>query len=293
MRNPSDYISFKCSARDGLVLAGRKYGWANKDPHPVVCLPGITRNASDFHDLAAFLASKKGGSRRIISLDFRGRGASEHDADWKNYTLSVETEDTLDVLTMLGLGNVNIIGSSRGALVAMMLASTRPGMLKSIILNDMGPVVDATGLVRIWRTYDSKNLPSTLQEAADLRERVGKTSSTAFTKEDWLKEAERLYEIKQGKLALRFDRNLITSLRSINLDERLPDMWPEFAALTKIPTLVIRAENSDILSKDTVETMKLLHGNMEAEVAPGQSHAPILSVGGLEKKISSFLARQV
>lgn len=275
------------------MIAGRKYGWANKDPNPVVCLAGITRNAADFHDLALYLASSKGGNRRVVSIDYRGRGQSEYDRDWHNYTLSVEAEDTIDILTALGLGEVNFIGSSRGGLITMMLATIRPGILKSVVLNDIGPVIDATGLVRIWRTYESETLPSSFEEAAQLRERLGKVTSTSFSKDEWEKEARRLYKLENGKLVLQFDKKLLTSLRSINLDERLPDMWPDFAALTKTPTLAIRAENTDILSEDTFKTMQMLHPKMETTIAMGQNHAPILSVGGLDKQIADFLKQQL
>lgn len=284
-----DYLSFKCSARDGLRLAGRKYGWDNRDAHPIVCLAGITRNASDFHDLAMFLAGKGGGMRRVMALDFRGRGESEYDSDPNNYSLSTEASDVLDVLTALDLGKVNIIGSSRGGMIAMLLAAMRPGALKSVILNDIGPVIDPTGLVRIWRTYDTRNAPSTYKEAAELRKRMGTASSPAFDDDEWMKEAKRLYREEDGKLALRFDKNLLKSLRSINLDERLPDMWPEFAALTKIPTLAIRAENSDLLSEETFGEMKILYPDLQTCVAEGQSHAPILSVGKVMFEVSTFL----
>lgn len=287
-----DYIPFKVSARDGLKIAGRKYGWSNRDPYPVVCLAGITRNANDFHDLALYLASSKGGNRRVVSIDYRGRGQSDYDNNWKNYTLSVEAEDTIDTLTALGLGEVNFIGSSRGGLIIMMLATMRPGIIKSVVLNDIGPVIDATGLVRIWRTYESETLPSSFEEAALLRERLGKMTSQAFSKEEWGKEAQRLYKMENGKLVLQFDKKLLTSLRSINLDERLPDMWPDFAAITRVPTLAIRAQNTDILSKETFETMKALHPKMKTAIAKGQNHAPILSVGGLDKQIADFLIDQ-
>lgn len=288
-----NYIPFKISARDGLKIAGRKYGWDNKDPNPLVCLAGITRNSSDFHDLALYLSSSKGGSRRVVAIDYRGRGQSDYDSNWKNYTLSVEAEDTIDTLTALGLGEVNFIGSSRGGLIIMMLAAVRPGIIKSIVLNDIGPVIDATGLVRIWRTYENETMPSSLEEAAQLRERMGKTTSPAFSKNDWANEAQRLYKMENGKLVLQFDKKLLTSLRSINLDERLPDMWPDFAAITRIPTLAIRAENTDILSQETFEIMQMLHTKMEVVIAKGQNHAPILSVGGLEKKIAGFLKDQI
>lgn len=293
MSNSLDYVPFKVSARDGLKIAGRKYGWANKDPNPVVCLAGITRNANDFHDLALYLASSKGGNRRIVSIDYRGRGQSEYDSDWRNYTLSVEAEDTIDILTALGLGQVNFIGSSRGGLIIMMLATMRPGIIKSAVLNDIGPVIDATGLVRIWRTYENEILPSSLEEAARLRERLGKVTSPAFSADDWAKEAHRLYKVENGKLALQFDKKLLTSLRSINLDERLPDMWPDFAALIQIPTLAIRAENTDILSQETFDAMQMLHPKMKTAIAQGQNHAPILSVGGLDNQIADFLRDQL
>lgn len=288
-----EYVAFKCSARDGLLLAGRKYGWHNRDLHPVVCLSGITRNASDFHDLAIFLASNAGGNRRVVALDYRGRGASEYDGNPDNYTLSIEAADTLDVLTALGLGKVNIIGSSRGGLIAMLLAAMRPGILKSVILNDIGPVMDATGLVRIWRTYGTGKAPSSIQDAAKLREHIGKSTSPAFTSDDWIKEAHRLYREENGKLVLQFDKALLKSLRSINLDERLPDMWPEFAALTKVPVLAIRAENSDILSQGTFKAMQSLHPSMTVTIAEGQNHAPILSIGKLKLEVSTFLQAQL
>ncbi len=287
-----DYTSFTCSARDGLKLAARKYGWQNRDPHPVVCLAGITRNASDFHELALYLSSKKGGKRRVIAIDYRGRGQSEYDSNSDNYNLSTEADDTLDILTALGLGEVNMIGSSRGGLICMLLGSMRPGIFKSVILNDIGPVIDATALVRIWRTYDVNRLPVSIEEAASLRERIAGAASPAFSKEEWLKEANRLYRKENSKLVLQFDKKLLDSLRSINLDERLPDMWPEFASLIRFPMMAIRAENSDMLSEDTFGAMQAFNPDMQTLIAKGQNHAPILSVGGLEKDIAAFLKKQ-
>ena len=289
MKRSASYEVFEFSARDGLRLSARKYGWENPGDMTVVCLAGITRNSGDFDRLASHLTSVEGGSHRVIALDARGRGQSEHDRNWKNYHLAVDAEDAIALLDAAGLAHVSIIGSSRGGLVAMRLASMRASSIRSVVLNDMGPVIDARGLVRIRKSFETRTLPKSMDEAADLLRRAGETLFPIFDEEDWRVEAQRLYRLKDGKIVLQFDRKLLKTLRAINLDVRLPDMWQEFAALTPIPLMTVRAENSDILAIDTVKLMQELHPGMKSVTAVGQGHAPELSLGGLEKQVSSFM----
>ena len=116
---------------------------------PAVCLPGLTRNGRDFHDLALTLAGNPEDSRDVYTLDYRGRGLSQSDPDWRNYAVPVETQDVLDFMTMRGLSNAAIIGTSRGGIIAMVMAAAQPSSVGAVILNDIGPVIEPAGLGRI------------------------------------------------------------------------------------------------------------------------------------------------
>src|SRR5262245_55332812 len=117
------------SARDGLRLYARHYPAPASARRPVLCLAGLSRNSRDFHRLATVLASPDDSGREVYALDSRGRGLSEHDRDWRNYSLLVELNDALDFITMKGLHGATVIGTSRGGLIAMMMAVLRPNAL--------------------------------------------------------------------------------------------------------------------------------------------------------------------
>src|SRR5690348_11070862 len=93
------YAALYVSASDGLRLFVRDYGPSTAFAVPVVCLPGLSRNSSDFHDLALALAGGAERPRRVLALDYRGRGRSDYDPDWSNYDIKVELSDVLQVLT--------------------------------------------------------------------------------------------------------------------------------------------------------------------------------------------------
>ncbi|MEJ1938071.1 alpha/beta hydrolase, partial [Nostoc sp. NIES-2111] len=156
------------SAQDGLKLHTRDYGDRAWSALPVVCLAGLTRNSVDFDTLATALSTDPDKPRRVLALDYRGRGLSGRDADWKRYDVRIEAEDTLAVLAALGVGEAVFVGTSRGGLVSMALAAMRPGVLKGVVLNDIGPVIEGRGLIRI-RSYVGKlPPPQTMAEAARL-----------------------------------------------------------------------------------------------------------------------------
>jgi len=137
------------TSRDGLRLYARHYAGAGLLRRPVVRLPGLTRNCRDFHDLAVALARPDEAGRDVYALDYRGRGRSQSDPDWKNYSILVELNDVLDFMTMKGLDRAGIIGTSRGGLIAMLMAVLRPNAMGAVVLNDIGPVIEREGLTRI------------------------------------------------------------------------------------------------------------------------------------------------
>ena len=157
---PLSELPFKsrfCTSSDGLRLHFREYG-APQDPGlPVVCLPGLSRSSADFGPLASALSSGLAGGkrRRVLALDYRGRGLSDYDSDWKNYCMLVENDDILTVLGETGVDRAVIVGTSRGGLHAMMLSETRPSILAGVVLNDIGAVFEPRGMARI-RGYVGK-----------------------------------------------------------------------------------------------------------------------------------------
>ena len=290
MNNTAEWEEFRYSASDGLHLAGRKYGWHHPSTGPtVVCLAGLTRNSADFHGLATALSGEALGNRRVLCLDYRGRGNSEYDKNPDNYNPLVEANDVLQGMVAAGVEEADIIGTSRGGIIAMILAAMRPGILHSVILNDVGPQIDAKGLVRIKAYMQRSAKPATMAQAVENIKAYASAQFPKFTDSDWQKQAELVYQEKDGQLSVRYDPALIKGLKAINLDAPLPSMWPQFAGLTNIPVMVIRGENSDLLSLETVEKMSQEHRGLKVLNVPDQGHAPDLGAIGVPERIAKFL----
>ncbi len=141
------------TAADGLRLHYRDCGPSASALLSVICLPGLTRTAEDFDPLASFLSTA--GARRVLSLDYRGRGLSAHDTDPAKYTVAVEAADVLAVMADAGIDEAIFVGTSRGGLITMTIAAIQPHRIRGTVLNDIGPVLEAAGIERI-RGYVGK-----------------------------------------------------------------------------------------------------------------------------------------
>lgn len=282
---------FEYSAADGLRLAARQYGWEHSDRLPVICLPGLTRNGADFHRLALHLSRDTGKPRRVFCPDYRGRGMSGHDADWRNYNVLTEAEDVIAGAVAAGLHEAVIVGTSRGGLLCFVLAAMRPGMLAGVVLNDVGPEIDARGLVRIRNYVDQKSSFSNWSQAANALMSAGQGQFPRWGEEDWEYQARLIFEERGGRIERRYDSKLVKTLTTINLDNRLPDMWPQFAGLRNVPILAIRGENSDLLSAETLTRMQAGHDDLQAVTVADQGHAPDLGSGDLPRNIATFVDR--
>jgi pimeloyl-ACP methyl ester carboxylesterase len=277
---------------DGLRLFYLEYGSRADPATPVVCLPGLSRSADDFDRLAQILAAPSGGrSRRVLALDYRGRGRSGHDPDWTHYSLPVEHADILATLAAAEVTNAIFIGTSRGGLHIMMLAATQPALLRAAVINDIGPVVERAGVERI-KSYVGKmpELTSWAAAVAWFRATAG-AHFNAVADADWEIYARQTFTEENGRLQLRYDPALARSLEAMDTNQPLPDLWPQFEALAKIPILGIRGENSDILSPATFAEMARRHPNFESLVVKGQGHAPLLLDDLTIAKIAEFVGR--
>jgi pimeloyl-ACP methyl ester carboxylesterase len=277
------------SARDGLRLYARHYPAAGSARRPVLCLAGLTRNCRDFHDLALALARPDEAGRDVYALDCRGRGLSEHDRDWKNYSPLVEINDVLDFMTVKGLRDAAIVGTSRGGLLAMIAAVLRPTAVGAVVLNDIGPVIEREGLVRIAAYVGRIPLPKDWSEAAQLARDMNQRQFTAVPDEQWTELARAWFNERNGLPAPSYDPNIARSFSL--MDGPIPALWPQFAALARIPLLVIRGANSDILSERTLDEMRARHPRLTAITVANQGHAPLLKDAPTIGAIAEFLAR--
>jgi len=277
------------AAPDGLHLAGRDYGDPDWPATPLLCLPGLTRNSKDFHSLAHALSSDTANPRRVIALDFRGRGRSQHDADWSHYAPNVEADDTRTVLAALGIERVAILGTSRGGLVGMLLALAAPPTIDCLVLNDIGPTIETSGLARIADNILHRAVPTTWEAAVEALKTSHERSFTAFGNADWWRLAAQLYRDVDGRPALDYDPAIGTPLATIDYDQPLPTAWEVFDAIGGTPVRVIRGANSDLLSAETVAEMIRRHPDCRSITIADQGHAPVLWEPEVIAKVTAFL----
>lgn len=291
MSSTEGFSDFFYAAPDGLQLHARLYGEANSGHWPVVCLPGLTRNARDFHELALYLSMQSENPRKIVAFDYRGRGRSAYDPDISHYNVGVEAGDILAGLAALNIAEAAFIGTSRGGLIVHVLGAMQPAVLKAIVLNDIGPVIEADGLAHIRSYLDPAPKPKTRAEAVSSQRGAHGADFPALTEADWERMVSALYREADHGLMPDFDPRLLETLAGLDLSKPLPDLWPQFEALAAIPMLAIRGANSRLLSAETLEEMRKRHPEMETVTVEGQGHAPFLETGSLPGAIAAFLGR--
>jgi len=261
------------TAQDGLRLHVREYGSRTSPGLSVVCLPGLTRTVADFDTLAAALAADS-TARRVIAIDSRGRGQSEYDNNPENYNVAVELGDVVTVLTALGIGAAVFVGSSRGGILTMLLAVAHPTSIAGAVLHDIGPVIEPKGVARIKSYVGKLPQPRSFAEGAEVLRRLFDAQFPKLTPEQWLAAAKHTWKTDDGELVPTYDIRLTRALGDVDIERPLPTMWNEFEALSRVPVLVIRGANSDILSAHTVAAMGARHPAMEVIVVPDQGHVP-------------------
>lgn len=285
------FTSLFISARDGLKLHARDYGPLASQALPVVCLPGFARTAADFHELALALAEDEAAPRRVLALDYRGRGLSAYDRNWKNYDIRVELDDMMQLLTAAGLDQAVFVGTSRGGLLTMALAAARPTLIRGAVLNDVGPVIDARGLLRIRGYVGKLPLPRSFEEGAEILKRLSDQQFPLLGKAEWEMMARRTWTERDGRIVPDYDPNLMKVLEELDLEAPLPELWAYFAGLNAVPVLAIRGANSDLLADNTLVAMAERHPDCQTYVAPGQGHAPLLGSREMIRRIAKLITR--
>ncbi len=279
------------SAPDGLRLHVSSQGSRSASALPVVCLPGLARTAADFSALAHALAGDAARPRRVLALDYRGRGQSDYDRDPARYNFQVELADVLAVITALDAMPAIFVGTSRGGILAMLLAAVRPSAIAGVVLNDIGPVIEPKGLMRIKGYVGKLPRPRTFEEGAEILRRLFDAQFPNLTPQDWLASAHRTFRQENGALVTTYDPKLAKTLEGVDFEKPFPPLWAQFDALAPVPVMVVRGGNSDILSAATVEAMRARRPTIETIEVPDQGHAPLLAEPDIIARITDFAVR--
>lgn len=280
------------TAPDGLALHVRCYGSRLADAPPIVCLPGLSRTSADFEALARALTRDGARPRRVLALDYRGRGDSGHDPNPENYSLAVELADVLAVLTALAVAPAVFVGTSRGGILTMLLAAMRPTALAGVVLNDIGPVIETKGLMRIKGYVGKLPQPRSFEDGAEILRRLFSAQFPRLTQDDWLGFSKRSWREHKSRLVPRYDVNLARTLANLDPDYTPPPLWKEFGALAHVPLMVIRGANSDILSAATIAAMQARRPDLEFVEVADQGHAPLIADGDTIARIKDFISRR-
>jgi len=278
------------TSADGLVLRYRDYpgpgGGASGRP-PILCIPGLTRNARDFEPVVEAFA----GEWRVICADLRGRGQSDYAKDPASYTPTQYVEDIMALLDAAGLDRVVAIGTSLGGIVILRLAAQAPERLAGVVLNDIGPEVELAGIARI-RAYvgQGRSFPTWIHAARALKEQAG-AAHPEFALSDWLRLAKRLMAVSgSGRIAFDYDMRIAEPFDQPPTAEEV-DMWRALRALGGRPVLAIRGELSDILSAATLARMERELPGLETVTIPRVGHAPTLEEPEAQVAIARLLER--
>ncbi len=272
------------AAQDGAQLHVRDYGDPLSARTPLLCLPGISRNSKDYHSLA----ERHAGKRRVVCPDYRGRGRSAWDKDWRNYAPPVTLGDNLQIMAALDLGRVVLVGTSFGGLLALALNALKPGAIAGLVLNDIGPAVGAGSggiMARIGRDHPQPDLASA---AAYLRTQFPHLSYR--TDAEWLDFAERTYRLgEDGIWHHDWDPDIARALTAG--DNAGIDLWDLFRGFARIPTLVVRGGISDLLTADGLAQMVAAKPDLITVTVPGVGHTPHLAEPDVQGVLDDFLDR--
>jgi pimeloyl-ACP methyl ester carboxylesterase len=286
----SNYTELTFTSSDGLRLYARDYAASSGAARlPVICIHGLTRNSSDFDELAPLIAAL---SRRVLAVDVRGRGRSEHDPDPDHYNPAVYAGDLAKLMSDLGIGRAVFVGTSMGGLITMTLAATHIELIAAAVINDIGPVISEKGLARIAGYAGKSARLSSWQDAAGHVRDINACAFPDYPDTEWDKWARRAFaEDGEGGLAPRYDPNIAIALQTGKLRPTSLAGRMAFRRLTKKrPTLLVRGALSDLLETRQAEWMRRAAPAMQYVEVPNVGHAPMLTEPAALEAIVDFLS---
>jgi pimeloyl-ACP methyl ester carboxylesterase len=273
---------------DGLRMHYRDY--AGDDPRaPVLCIPGLTRNARDFGALPDLLGSE----RRFLLVNLRGRGGSDYASDAGSYHPGQYVADIIAMLDALALPKAVFIGTSLGGIVTMFAARKNADRIAGAALNDIGPELEAAGVTRIAGQVGQSKSYDTWVHAARAVADTQKEIYPDFALTDWIAFTKKLYRLKSnGRIMLDYDSKIAEAFqRTSEGDGGAAALWQGVDALANKPVLLLRGALSDLFSDASAQAMLARLPQGELVTIDRVGHAPTLeepeSVAGLQRLLAA------
>jgi pimeloyl-ACP methyl ester carboxylesterase len=279
------------SVRDGTRLHGRRYSSGASIRRPLLCLAALGGNSAQFDILARTLSATSPEQRDVYALDLHGRGRSDRTRRQGDNSLLADAEDALDFMTLTGLKQAVLLGSGHGGQTALLMALLRPTAVAGLILNDSAPEFEPEGVARVVGEIASLPMPSSFADAARMLQLMRGAAYPRLGPDDWMDLARAQYPDIGGKPGQPYDAALARSFSPTgNGDARLT-LWSQFAALKRVPMLLLRGELSHMLGTRTIARMADLHPRLEVVKVLGEGHPPLLRDRASQGVIAQFLAR--
>ncbi len=271
---------------EGIRLHYRDYD-GPRDKPPILCIPGLTRNARDFEPVAECYA----GEWRVIAIDLRGRGESEHDPDPSRYTPHYYVADILKLLDQLGIADAVFLGTSLGGICTMLLASTDADRIAGAMLNDIGPEIDPAGIDRIGGYVGKEVVFGSWEEAVAVLADRNREVFPRWGAGEWERFAHRIMHETPNGIEFQYDMRIADNFRAAT-DGPQGANWHLYESLAGRPVLILRGGRSDLLSAEVAQEMAdRLDGDAELVVVPDVGHTPNLEEPEAQDAMDRLLAR--
>ena len=285
MNQASARRSVWCAGPIGLHRLSYLEWGERSNPQVVLCVHGLTRNACDFDVLAGALC----GDYRVIAPDLPGRGESDWLPDPKQYVVPMYLADMVTLIARLDAEAVHWVGTSLGGLVGMALAALPNAPVRSMVLNDVGPVLGAAAITRIasfaGKGHDFDSVDAAVQYMRTVAAPFGPHSDP-----QWRSLTEPMLRPRPGGgWRLHYDPAIAASFPA-EAQESDITLWPLYDAI-RCPTLLLRGAVSDLLSSQTVEEMRQRGPTLEVVEFAGVGHAPTLMHEDQVGAVREFLRR--
>jgi len=279
----ADPRTFRVSVEDGRRLNVVEYGPHRDERTPLLCLPGLVRNARDFSRLAERTAE----TRRVICPDYRGRGLSEREGDWRRYSPWKDLRDMLHVRAARHIDRAIVVGTSFGGVLAMAIGASVPTILAGVVLNDIGPDPSQAALDDIVGAIARDRVIGSLDDAPDTILSIFPTLRFQTPELLTLMARNSFRERADGAIGIDWDPGIGKAL--LASPSTVP-LWPLYGTLRRVPTLAFRGAESNVLSRECFERMQQEKPDLIRVEVPGTGHAPTLEEPEARTALDDFLA---
>ena len=266
-------------------MAYAEWGAAD-NPRVLICVHGLTRLGRDFDRLARALSPEY----RVVCPDVVGRGRSDFLRDPIHYGIPQYVADMVTLIGRLDVEQVDWVGTSMGGLIGISLAGLANSPIRRLVLNDVGPRLDAAALVRIGEYVGVPMSFSDIDQAVDYISTIAKPFGLT-RRQDWRELVEPGLKRDGDRWMLHYDPRIGVPFKAVTAERTAADeavLWSLYDSI-RCPTLVIRGETSDLLARSTLAEMAARGPKATTVEIAGVGHAPTLMLPGEIAAVKSFL----